>query len=141
MIEVVDPTIGDFVANPASRRHAFLACVVTNHTIDYMAYPKKAGSLRQRLTNNSPALALVERVANAVKHVESGREQTALRASDTTARPPAYYDVSGALDVSIWDDPIGCVTIEDGHGRHQNLLRVVNEATKFLRDVINEKSA
>ncbi len=35
---VVDPTIDDFKKNPASVRHAFLACVATFHAIDYLAY-------------------------------------------------------------------------------------------------------
>ena len=31
--EIVDPTVQEFVANPGSVRHAFLACVVTFHSL------------------------------------------------------------------------------------------------------------
>jgi hypothetical protein len=35
--EVVEPTINELKANRASVRHAFLACVVTFHAVDYLA--------------------------------------------------------------------------------------------------------
>jgi hypothetical protein len=38
--DIVEPTIKDFKDNPASVRHAFLACVATFHAIDYQTYPR-----------------------------------------------------------------------------------------------------
>jgi hypothetical protein len=34
--DIVEPTITDFENNPTSVRHAFLACVATFHTVDYI---------------------------------------------------------------------------------------------------------
>src|SRR5689334_10244272 len=34
----VRPTIADFERNPTSLRHAFIACVVTFHSVDYLAH-------------------------------------------------------------------------------------------------------
>src|SRR5712691_4497483 len=39
--DFVEPTIADFENNPASVRHAFLACVVTFHSADYLAHPRR----------------------------------------------------------------------------------------------------
>src|SRR5262245_40695491 len=36
----VEPTIAEFQAKPTSVRHAFLACLVTFHAVDYRAFPK-----------------------------------------------------------------------------------------------------
>jgi hypothetical protein len=47
--EFVDPTIKDFQGNPTSIRHAFLACVVTFHAIDYLTPPgRRPRNLRQK---------------------------------------------------------------------------------------------
>jgi hypothetical protein len=69
--EIVDPTIADFRDHPASRRHAFLACVVTFHCIDYIMHPKKSKNLRRLFRKENLDFATVDRVAHAVKHVRS----------------------------------------------------------------------
>jgi hypothetical protein len=38
LTEIVDPTVKEFEDNPGSVRHAFLACLVTLHSLDYLAY-------------------------------------------------------------------------------------------------------
>jgi hypothetical protein len=38
--KIVEPTIKDFEENPVSVRHAFLACVVVFHSIDYLGGSK-----------------------------------------------------------------------------------------------------
>jgi hypothetical protein len=46
--EIAEP-IKDFEAHPTSVRHAFLACVVVFHGIDYLAYPRmRPSTLRQQ---------------------------------------------------------------------------------------------
>ena len=42
--EIVEPTVADFEQHPTSVRHAFLACVVTCHAVDYLDYPKAVSS-------------------------------------------------------------------------------------------------
>ena len=44
--EFVEPTVNNFKKNPASLGHAFGACVVLFHSVDYLAYPKRSSSLR-----------------------------------------------------------------------------------------------
>jgi hypothetical protein len=62
--EVVDPTIKDFEANPTSVRHAFLACLVTFHSVDYLAYPQKSRTARVAFRKNED-FAIVDQVAHA----------------------------------------------------------------------------
>src|SRR5262249_41608096 len=62
---IVEPTIDDFRNNPTSVRHAFLACVVVFHAVDYLAFPRKSPGLRQKLGNKSPDFKLVDEVAHA----------------------------------------------------------------------------
>jgi hypothetical protein len=47
--EIVKPTIVDFEKHPYSRRHAFLACLVTFHTLDYIQYSQETGYRRNDL--------------------------------------------------------------------------------------------
>jgi hypothetical protein len=133
LTEIVWPTIADFEANPLSARHAFLACVVTFHTIDYLLHPGKPGAHRKAFRDQSSEFALVDRVAHAFKHVQSGHEHSAqqpLAASDVIVRPPGFWDVA-YWDLSRWDDPTGGITIK---GEHQHdLLIIVKTAAAFLQ--------
>lgn len=43
---MVEPTIAEFRSHPASTRHAFLACLATYHTIDYISHPQKPSNRR-----------------------------------------------------------------------------------------------
>jgi hypothetical protein len=131
--DVVEPTIKDLEAHRTSVRHAFLACVVTFHAVDYLAYPKRKRSrmLREQFNRESRAFAIVDDVAHAFKHVVAGNPANPdLIASDVISRPPGVWDV-GQWDVSRWDDPIGGVTIYND--RDVDLYEVVLEAVAFLR--------
>jgi hypothetical protein len=44
LTEIVQPTIDDFTNDPLSVRLAFIACVVTFHSVDYLAYPARPGA-------------------------------------------------------------------------------------------------
>jgi hypothetical protein len=128
--QIVEPTIRDFEANPTSVRHAFLAAVAVFHAIDYL----DARRFRKKFREN-PDFAMVDRIAHAFKHVKTGhRDDPSLQplsAEGVIARPPAYYGVSGAWDLSRWDDPIGGVTL-DGD-RQMDVLSAVKRAAEFIR--------
>ena len=134
LAEIVEPTIIDLENNPTSKRHAFLACVVTFHLIDYIAHPKKPALRRAEFRLASEAFAAVDRIAHAFKHVKTGdvRSKTILplTAGQVIERPPAIWDTA-VSDLSCWDDASGGVTIESEH--HVDVLHAVKEAVKFLR--------
>lgn len=129
--QIVDPTIADFEKYPHSRRHAFLACLVTFHTLDYIEYPKKTGSRRNDFRKESIA---VDRVAHAFKHVKSGNDKNKhsrpLRVDHVYSRPPAKCGVM-QCGASRLGDTTGGVGLwrEDS----VDLLPTVKEAVEFLR--------
>lgn len=129
--QIIDPTIADFEANPTSVRHAFLAAVAVFHAIDYL----DANSLRKRFREESADFALVDRIAHAFKHAQTGHPADPnlqpLSADGVIARPPAYYGASGAWGLSRWDDPIGGVTL-DGD-RQLDVLAAIKGAADFIR--------
>jgi hypothetical protein len=128
--QIVDPTIKDFDATPTSVRHAFLAAVAVFHTIDYAGLRR----LRKKFRQN-PDFAMVDRIANAFKHVETGHRDDQnlqpLSAEGVIARPPMYYGVSGAYGLSRYGDPIGGVTLDDD--RQIDVLSAVKRAAEFIR--------
>jgi hypothetical protein len=130
--DFVEPTIADFQKNPMSVRHAFLAAVTVFHAIDYLAYPRKrSADLRQKFRRESTDFAIVDDVAHAFKHVSAGnRAKPHLKSKEVAARPPLYFDVSGALDVSRFDDPVGGVMLLNA--RQIDLLSVLHNAVTFL---------
>jgi hypothetical protein len=134
LLEFVEPTVRDFEANPTSVRHAFIASVVTFHSVDYLAHPKNARQVREEFNRLSPAFRLVDRVAHAFKHVGSGDrrspEKPPLSSADVIARPPAVWGTM-VWDLSRWDDETGGVTLDSD--REIDLLDVVKEAVEFVR--------
>lgn len=137
MREIVEPTIIEFGDHPTSRRHAFLACLVTFHCIDYIAQPNSSRPLRQRFRKESPDFAIVDRVAHAFKHVKSDGDSKSshtqnrpLHATSIFVRPPGRAGVMRA-GLSRVGDSVGSVEIWDEEG--SDLLSVVTKAAKFLR--------
>src|ERR1700733_3081433 len=97
--EIVEPTVKDFSEHPTSVRHAFLACVVTFHAVDYMAHPRRPQTLRQQWTRRSEAFRGVDEVAHAFKHVTTHRpNQDQLVARAIISRPPA---VAGLMECGL----------------------------------------
>jgi hypothetical protein len=130
LVEIVDPTLKDFDEHPTSRRHAFLACVVTCHAVDYLAYPADPRSLRQQFEHQSAAFKLVNDVGHAFKHVVQGRPSAPrMKQSDVIQRPPFYWGVA-VWDLSRWDDEVGGVTLDSD--RNVDLLETVRTAVSFL---------
>jgi hypothetical protein len=79
------------------RRHAFIACLVTFHCVDYLTYPKSSRNMRDRFRKRSPDFAIVDRVANAFKHVETGHpdapQNQPLTVTSVFERPPGMAGV------------------------------------------------
>jgi hypothetical protein len=129
--EIVKPTVQDFVQHPTSVRHAFLACAVTFHAVDYMAHPRAPRTLRQQWRSRSEAFRRVDEVAHAFKHVATHRQnQARLAARAIISRPPA---VAGVMEcgLSLMGDVTGAVTLQED--TTINLLEVVHDAVRFLR--------
>ncbi len=126
--EIVRPTLEEYERDPTSVRRAFIACVVTFHTLDYL------GGSRQKFGQACPDFATVDRIAHAFKHVETGHpndtQKPPLTASDVIARPPAFFDVSFVWDLSRFDDPIGGVTLRSD--TRIDLAQVLQRAYAFL---------
>jgi hypothetical protein len=140
--QIVDPTIADFEKYPHSRRHAFLACLVTFHTLDYIEHPKNKENRRNDFRKKSNAFAIVDRVAHAIKHIKSGNDKNkhnrSLLVDHVYSRPPA---VAGGMQcgVSRLGDRIGGVALwgED----NSDLLPAVREAVEFLRTKCKYRAA
>ena len=49
MRDIMQPTIKDLVQNRTSKRHAFLACIVTYHMIDYLCGKRRKAGAVSRL--------------------------------------------------------------------------------------------
>ena len=139
--EIVEPTIADFRDHPASLRHAFLACVVTFHFIDYIAHPKRSQNLRRRFGKESPDFAIMDRVAHAIKHVKSSgdpkspqKQNQSLHVTSLFERPPGRAGVMRA-GLSRLGDLKGGVEIWDEED--SDLLSAVTKAAEFLRTKMN----
>jgi hypothetical protein len=141
MNEFVDPTIRDLEDHPASRRHAFIACAVTFHCIDYFAHPKKSANLRNLFRNQSPDFAVVDRVAHSFKHLETGHPEAPqnqpLASTYVFERPPGEAGRMQA-GLSRFGDAVGSVGIWGEDEDHSDVLPVVKRAAKFLRSKIKE---
>ncbi len=138
--EVVHPTISEFEAEPTSTRRAFLACVVTFHTIDYLAHSINLGNLRENFCRESADFALVDRVAHAFKHVQTGHvnspSKNPLAADDVIKRPPGAIG-DFAIGLSRIGDEVGGVTIM--HEPNHDILNAVRGAVDYLRSKCKEQ--
>jgi hypothetical protein len=125
LIDIVEPTIADFASNRTSARHAFLACVATFHCVDYLAHPKPSGNLRKDWNIECPAFGLVDDIAHAFKHVETGKPKN-LQASEVVTK-------HGAFDAASFDTSfdVGSVTLENEPS--VDVLAVVKEVADFIR--------
>jgi hypothetical protein len=132
--QIVEPTIADLEKCPYSRRHAFLACLVTFHTLDYIEYRRRSGNRRRDFRKESDAFAVVDRVAHAFKHVETGslnsEDNRPLSVEQVYSRPPAMAGVM-QCGISHLGDTIGGTALWGEH--RADLLPTVKQAVEFLR--------
>ena len=126
--EIVLPTLAEFGANPTSRRHAFLACVVTFHTIDQM-FPQSHAAMRKNYRDRSSDFALIDRVAHAFKHVRSDGLEPLLN-RQVVPRPPAILGIM-VLGVSILGDSTGAVEVVT-EASVIELMPALERAVQFL---------
>jgi hypothetical protein len=120
--EIVEPTVDDFRQHPSSVRKGFLACVVIDHSVDYLAYPgdrsqwdgkehrDRRARLRKQFREESEQFRLASEAANAVKHVKTTSKR-GLEAGEVYERPPA---IAGRMmaGVSMVGDATGAVVID-----------------------------
>jgi hypothetical protein len=66
--QIVEPTLQDFIRNPHSVRHAYLACLVTYHAIDRVKSPP--GNKRKEWGKKSVAFTAMDLIAHRIKHVK-----------------------------------------------------------------------
>jgi hypothetical protein len=117
--EIVRPTMAEFQANPRSRRHAYLACMVVFHIKDHL---KKAGEKgiedkMRKATRATSAFDVVRGICNGAKHVETTPDhRIPFKAGDEFDRPPARAgemefgksrlgDAVGGREFQIGPDP------------------------------------
>ena len=115
MTEIVLPTVLEFKANPRSRRHAYLASIVTFHLKDYLS---KAGELNIEKSMRDiceDSFNVVRSVCNGAKHKEAdSSHKIPFTSGDDWDRPPAYCgemvcglsqlgDVTGGREMGDWD--------------------------------------
>jgi hypothetical protein len=77
MRDILQPTIKELVENRASKRHAFLACLATFHTIDYLCGKRRKAVLRGEYRAQSAAFAAVDRIAHGRADAQPGDARAA----------------------------------------------------------------
>lgn len=126
--QIVEPTVDEFKKNPASVRHAFLACVATYHAIDRVSYPKSPGDLRKIWGQKSMEFRMVDIVAHDFKHVKSSDHRPTSRAIPISS---AIYGRMG-YNTHAYNDTGQLPAL-------RNLVFVVQDAVKFLHQQANPK--
>jgi hypothetical protein len=134
---IVIPGIEDFEQHQGSRRHAFLALLVTFHTVDYLAFNRerkrvdkgRREALRKQFKELCPGFNLVDKAAQAFKHVVSdGRDDEKVQESDLIEHRGEFSsDFSRDFDVDL--------VYIDGH-KDQDLTELLNNVAEFLRTQI-----
>jgi hypothetical protein len=141
LINIVEPTVDEFRHDPALVRRGFIACVVLDHAVDYLAFPgdrsqwdgkqhqTKRRELRKAFRDENPNFLIASDVANAFKHVKTTSPRK-LEASEVYERPPA---MGGRMvcGLSQCGDATGAVIVD---GR--DLLQVVEGALAFLHSKV-----
>lgn len=124
--EIVTPTVDDYAANVRSVRHGFLACLVTFHTLDYLAKGTHKDTMRTQMRKECPSFREIDGIAHALKHTAAAGN---LRPEHVIERPPAVWD-EAVWDLSRWDDEVGGVTLSSK--TDLDLLKELNLALAYL---------
>jgi hypothetical protein len=124
MRDIMQPTIKDLVQNRTSKRHAFLACVVTYHMIDYLCGKRRKAVLRGEYRVQSGAFAAVDRIAHGRAEAQSGRARSPSRVGETPADLTASAEGEATLA-----------------GEGTDILALVNEAADFLAKKAGEQAS
>jgi hypothetical protein len=132
MRDFMEPTIKDLVQNRASKRHAFLACLVTYHMIDYLCGKRRKAVLRGEYRAQSAAFAAVDRIAHGRTDGQPGVRRSASRVDETSA---------GLAGMSLRGATSGNVGAANLIGEERNILALVNEAADFLAKKVREQTS
>ncbi len=124
MRDIMQPTIKDLVQNRMSKRHAFLACVVTFHMIDYLCGKRRKAVLRGEYRVQSAAFAAVDRIAHGRAEAQSGGARSPSRVGETPADLAAFAEGEAKLA-----------------GEGTDILALVNEAADFLAKKAGEQAS
>ena len=124
MRDIMQPTIKELVQNRTSKRHAFLACVVTYHMIDYLCGKRRKAVLRGEYRVQSAAFAAVDRIAHGRAEAQSGRARSPSRVGETPADLAAFAEGEARLA-----------------GEGTDILALVNEAADFLAKKAGEHAS
>jgi len=94
---IVDPTFDDFLNNPRSVRHAYLACVAIFHAVDRAAEESgtRGAHVRQVWCKESLEFKLVDIVAHHFKHIQSSDEKIPLTRPGIPIGHVLGFDESG----------------------------------------------
>jgi len=136
MREIVEPTIKDLVQNRASKRQAFLACVVTYHMIDYLCGKRRKAVLRGEYRAQSAAFAAVDRIAHGRVDAQPGPKRSALRVAETPADSSAAF-AEGNSKI----DALGDARAAKLPGEGADILAIVKEAADFLAKKAREQAS
>jgi hypothetical protein len=124
MRDIMQPTVKDLVQNRASKRHAFLACVVTYHMIDYLCGKRRKAVLRGEYRAQSAAFAAVDRIAHGRAEAQSGRVQSPSRVGEISLDLAAFAEGEARLA-----------------GEGTDILALVKEAADFLAKKAGERAS
>ena len=124
MRDIMQPTIKELIQNRTSKRHAFLACVVTYHMIDYLCGKRRKAVLRGEYRLQSAAFAAVDRIAHGRAEAQSGRARSPSRVGETPA------DLAASAEGEAWLA-----------GEGTDILALVNEAADFLAKKAGEQAS
>jgi hypothetical protein len=119
---IVQPTVDEFMRNPLSPRHEYIACVVAYHAIDRVTYGKgNEDKLKKEWRKLSPAFAMLKVLALDLKHVKSNRHRP------VPNRIPVGFALLGSMgfNTHVFND-IG------QHEALRNISFLVQDVVKFL---------
>jgi hypothetical protein len=94
LLEIVEPTVREFLGRRGDIRLGFLAAIVLNQTAHYWAHDghvPKDPRMRDQIRKESPDFALIHDIADASKHVVLGRKSRRLTSMDQASSPGGLF--------------------------------------------------
>jgi hypothetical protein len=123
---IVEPTADEFINNPLSLRHCFLACVAIFHAIDRAAEltNERVAHLRQVWANESADFKIVDIVAHDFKHIQANNRTLPPDRAKVAFSVGAYSKIG--YNVHVYNDTGRSTAM-------RNLVNVVKDAVAFIR--------
>lgn len=132
--EIVIPTVREFRDNPRSRRHAYLACIVTLQIKEHLRKAGEQGIEKTMRAGGSKSFDLVRGICSGTKHGDTDKTHPIpFQAGTDYDRPPARAGEM-QLGLSELGDPVGGRQIDSGADRF-DLYRACKDAlTNFQKN-------